>query len=161
MPRVGSLPASSSSGAKWVLRPAIPSPLPPPAAVTYLVRSLVSQPNKCVRVDSKSLHTSKHPFNTVVKPSKCPRFTFQHARHTLLACYLFDYCTNSVELQRFRAIVGFNSDLFKLSSRNSSDVPQHSALDPALQEAWEACACATRRFCLQQLRLGGRGRERV
>ena len=44
MPRGVSLPASSFSGAKWVMLPAIPSPLPPPAAVTALVRSLVSQP---------------------------------------------------------------------------------------------------------------------
>ena len=44
MPRGVSLPASSFSCAKWVMLPAIPSPLPPPAAVTVLVRSLVSQP---------------------------------------------------------------------------------------------------------------------
>ena len=38
-----SLTASSSPGAQWVMRPALPSPLPPPVAVAALVRSFISQ----------------------------------------------------------------------------------------------------------------------
>jgi hypothetical protein len=38
-----SLPASSSPGAQWVMRPTLPSPLPPPVAVAALVRSFMSQ----------------------------------------------------------------------------------------------------------------------
>ena len=78
-----------------------------------------------------------------------------------------------MELQRFRAMIDFDSDLFKLSSREPSDGPQRTALVPPRferrrpDEAWEACArnkrCVLENAALQRAfassSRGGRGRE--